>query len=296
MNNVSPARDNSGRASLWTPSPREVERQEARKTINRKKILIATTSSVLVLGALASLIVTSPGWQVVKETFFDWSYGSEVLGAISKGLIVNVRLTIIASILIGIFAMVLALLRTSRSAALTPFRFLATAYVDIFRGVPLLLVILLIGFGLPALRIEGLTNSVLILGTTAVVLTYSAYVAEVLRSGILSIHPSQRAAARSLGLTSSQTMRHVVLPQAVKRVVPPLLNDLVALLKDTGLVSILGVTDAVRAAQIASSRTFNYTPYVTAAILFLLITIPLTRYTDRVLAKSIKRQNAQGAA
>ena len=296
MNNVSPARDNSGRASLWTPSPREVERQIARNAINRKKILIATTSSILVLGALASLIVTSPGWQVVKETFFDWSYGSEVLGAISKGLIVNVRLTIIAAILIGIFAMVLALLRTSRSAALTPFRFLATAYVDIFRGIPLLLVILLIGFGLPALRIEGLTNSVLILGTTAVVLTYSAYVAEVLRSGILSIHPSQRAAARSLGLTSSQTMRHVVLPQAVKRVVPPLLNDLVALLKDTGLVSILGVTDAVRAAQIASSRTFNYTPYVTAAILFLLITIPLTRYTDRVLAKSIKRQNAQGAA
>jgi polar amino acid transport system permease protein len=296
MNNVSPARDNSGRASLWTPSPREVERQVAQRAINRKKILIATTSSILVLGALASLIVTSPGWQVVKETFFDWSYGSEVLGAISKGLIVNVRLTIIAAILIGIFAMVLALLRTSRSAALTPFRFLATAYVDIFRGVPLLLVILLIGFGLPALRIEGLTNSVLILGTAAVVLTYSAYVAEVLRSGILSIHPSQRAAARSLGLTSSQTMRHVVLPQAVKRVVPPLLNDLVALLKDTGLVSILGVTDAVRAAQIASSRTFNYTPYVTAAILFLLITIPLTRYTDRVLAKSIKRQNAQGAA
>ena len=296
MSNVSPARDNSGRASLWTPSPREVQRQEARKAINRKKILIAATSSIFVLGALASLIVTSPGWQVVKETFFDWSYGSEVLSAISKGLIVNVRLTIIATILIGIFALVLALLRTSRSAALTPFRFLATAYVDIFRGIPLLLVILLIGFGLPALRIEGLTNSVLILGTTAVVLTYSAYVAEVLRSGILSIHPSQRAAARSLGLTSSQTMRHVVLPQAVKRVVPPLLNDLVALIKDTGLVSILGVTDAVRAAQIASSRTFNYTPYVIAAILFLLITIPLTRYTDRVLAKSIKRQNAQGAA
>ena len=296
MRNVSPARDNSGRASLWTPSPREVQRQEARKAINRKKILIAATSSIFVLGALASLIVTSPGWQVVKETFFDWSYGSEVLGAISEGLIVNVRLTIIATILIGIFALVLALLRTSRSAALTPFRFLATAYVDIFRGIPLLLVILLIGFGLPALRIEGLTNSVLILGTTAVVLTYSAYVAEVLRSGILSIHPSQRAAARSLGLSSSQTMRHVVLPQAVKRVVPPLLNDLVALIKDTGLVSILGVTDAVRAAQIASSRTFNYTPYVIAAILFLLITIPLTRYTDRVLAKSIKRQNAQGAA
>ena len=296
MNNDSPARDNSGRALSWVPSDRELQRQISRKAIGRKKALIATISSVLVIGALITLIVTSPGWQVVKETFFDWSYGGEVLGAVAKGLVVNIKLTIIASVLISIFAMTLALLRTSRSAALTPFRILATAYVDVFRGVPLLLVILLVGFGVPALRIEGLTNSVLILGTTAVVLTYSAYVAEVLRSGILSIHPSQRAAARSLGLTSSQTMRHVVLPQAVKRVVPPLLNDLVALIKDTGLVSILGVTDAVRAAQIASSRTFNYTPYVTAAILFLLITIPLTRYTDRVLARSIKRQNAQGAA
>jgi polar amino acid transport system permease protein len=296
MNNDSPARDNSGRALSWAPSDRELQRQISRKAIGRKKALIATISSVIVIGALITLIVTSPGWQVVKETFFDWSYGGEVLGAVAKGLVVNIKLTIIASILISIFAMTLALLRTSRSAALTPFRILATAYVDVFRGVPLLLVILLVGFGVPALRIEGLTNSVLILGTTAVVLTYSAYVAEVLRSGILSIHPSQRAAARSLGMTSSQTMRHVVLPQAVKRVVPPLLNDLVALIKDTGLVSILGVTDAVRAAQIASSRTFNYTPYVTAAILFLLITIPLTRYTDRVLARSIKRQNAQGAA
>ena len=296
MNNDSPARETSGRALSWTPSQRELERQASRKAIGRKKALIATLSSVIVIGSLIRLIVTSPGWQSVKDTFFDWSYGGEVLGAVAKGLVVNIRLTIIAAILIGIFAMILALLRTSRSAALTPFRLMATAYVDIFRGVPLLLVILLIGFGVPALRIEGLTNSVLILGTTAVVLTYSAYVAEVIRSGILSIHPSQRAAARSLGLSSSQTMRHVVLPQALKRVVPPLLNDLVALLKDTGLVSILGVTDAVRAAQIASSRTFNYTPYVTAAILFLLITIPLTRYTDRVLAKSIKRQNAQGAA
>jgi polar amino acid transport system permease protein len=296
MSNESPARETSGRALSWTPSQRELERQAARKAIGRKKALIATISSVIVIGSLIRLVVTSPGWQSVNKTFFDWSYGGEVLGAVVKGLIVNVRLTIIAAILIGIFAMTLALLRTSRSAALTPFRIMATAYVDIFRGVPLLLVVLLIGFGVPALRIEGLTNSVLILGTTAVVLTYSAYVAEVIRSGILSIHPSQRAAARSLGLSASQTMRHVVLPQALKRVVPPLLNDLVALLKDTGLVSILGVTDAVRAAQIASSRTFNYTPYVTAAILFLLITIPLTRYTDRALAKSITRQNAQGAA
>lgn len=294
--NDSPIHDSVGRASSWVPSERELERIAHRKLLARKRIAIATLSSVLVLGVLTIAIVTSPGFTVVKETFFDVSYGRAVLHLVVRGLVTNIMLTIIASIAIGIFAMTLALLRTSRSAALTPFRLLATAYVDIFRGVPLLLVILLIGFGVPALRIHGLTSSVLVLGTVAVVLTYSAYVAEVLRSGILSVHPSQRAAARSLGLSQSQTLRFVVLPQAIKRVIPPLLNDLVALLKDTGLVSILGVIDAVRAAQIEGSRTFNYTPYVVAALLFLCITIPLTRYTDRTLLRSIDRQNAQGAA
>jgi polar amino acid transport system permease protein len=294
--NDSPIHDSVGRASSWVPSERELERIAHRKFLARKRIAIATLSSVLVLGALIIAVVTSPGFTVVKETFFDVSYGRAVLHLVVRGLVTNIMLTIIASIAIGIIAMTLALLRTSRSAALTPFRLLATAYVDIFRGVPLLLVILLIGFGVPALRIHGLTSSVLVLGTVAVVLTYSAYVAEVLRSGILSVHPSQRAAARSLGLSQSQTLRFVVLPQAIKRVIPPLLNDLVALLKDTGLVSILGVIDAVRAAQIEGSRTFNYTPYVVAALLFLCITVPLTRYTDRTLLRSIDRQNAQGAA
>ncbi|MCX6435308.1 MAG: amino acid ABC transporter permease, partial [Actinobacteria bacterium] len=177
-----------------------------------------------------------------------------------------------------------------------PFRFLATLYVDVFRGVPMLLIILLVGFGIPSLRLRGLTNNVFVLGTTAVIITYSAYVAEVLRSGILTVHPSQRAAARSLGLSNFQTLRHVVLPQALRRVTPPLLNDLVALIKDTGLVSILGVTDAVRAAQISSSRSFNYTPYVMAAILFLMVTVPLTRFTDRTMRRAIERQNAQGLA
>ena len=294
--NDSPIHDSVGRASSWVPSEREIERIAQRKVIARKRIAIATVSSVLVLGALIIAVVTSPGFKVVQETFFDVSYGRAVVHIVARGLVTNIVLTIVASIAIGIIAMTLALLRTSRSAALTPFRLLATAYVDIFRGVPLLLVILLVGFGVPALRIHGLTSSVLVLGTVAVVMTYSAYVAEVLRSGILSVHPSQRAAARSLGLSQSQTLRFVVLPQAIKRVIPPLLNDLVALLKDTGLVSILGVIDAVRAAQIDASRTFNYTPYVVASLLFLCITIPLTRYTDRTLLRSIARQNAQGAA
>ena len=279
----------------WSPSSRELERRNARRQISRKQFTIAGISSVLVLGALYALIITSPGWQVVKETFFDLDYGREVLPTVLRGLVVNIQLSFIGGFFIAVIALALALIRTTKSPALTPFRFLATAYVDIFRGAPLLLIILLVGFGVPALRLAGLTSNVIVLGTVAVVLTYSAYVAEVIRSGIMSIHPSQRAAARSLGLTSGQTMRFVVLPQAIKRVIPPLLNDFVSLLKDTGLVSILGVTDAVRAAQINASRTFNYTPYVVSAILFLLITIPLTRYIDRVIRRSSAKQKTEGA-
>ena len=279
----------------WSPSSRELERRNARRQISRKQFTIAGISSVLVLGALSTLIITSPGWQVVKDTFFDLDYGREVLPTVLRGLVVNIQLSFIGGFFIAVIALSLALIRTTKSPALTPFRFLATAYVDIFRGAPLLLIILLVGFGVPALRVAGLTSNVIVLGTVAVVLTYSAYVAEVIRSGIMSIHPSQRAAARSLGLTSGQTMRFVVLPQAIRRVVPPLLNDFVSLLKDTGLVSILGVTDAVRAAQINASRTFNYTPYVVAAILFLLITIPMTRYTDRAIRQRTSAQNSEGA-
>ncbi|CAN2221536.1 HisM ABC-type amino acid transport system, permease component [Candidatus Nanopelagicaceae bacterium] len=281
--------------SAWSPSSRELERRKIRRSLNRKQAIIAAISSVAVLGTLAVILVTSPGWEVVKATFFDIQYGKEVFPTVLKGLWINLQLTVVGGIAIGIIAMGLALMRTTKSPALTPFRFLATAYVDIFRGAPLILIILLVGFGVPALRLQGVSSNVIVLGTIAVVLTYSAYVAEVIRSGILSIHPSQRAAARSLGLTSGQTMRFVVLPQALRRVVPPLLNDFVSLLKDTGLVSILGVTDAVRAAQINASRTFNYTPYVVAAILFLLITIPMTRYTDRAIRQRTQAQNSEGA-
>ncbi len=283
------------KSSAWSPSSRELERRALRRKLSRKQAIIAAVSSIFVLGSLAVVLITSPGWDVVKATFFDIEYGKEVFPTVVKGLWINLQLTFFGGIAIGVIAMGLALLRTTKSPALTPFRFLATAYVDIFRGAPLILIILLVGFGVPALRLQGVSSNVIVLGTIAVVLTYSAYVAEVIRSGILSIHPSQRAAARSLGLTSGQTMRFVVLPQALRRVVPPLLNDFVSLLKDTGLVSILGVTDAVRAAQINASRTFNYTAYVVAAILFLLITIPMTRYTDRAIRQRTQAQNSEGA-
>ena len=280
----------------WSPSAREREREIYRKNLQARKRVIALISTVLVLGTFSAILLTSPGWDSVKATFFDLDYGKEVFPSVIRGLVVNIQLTLIGGVAIGIIALSLALLKTTKSPALTPFRFIATAYIDIFRGAPLILIILLVGFGVPALRIQGLTNNVIVLGTIAVVLTYSAYVAEVIRSGILSVHQSQRAAARSLGLTSRQTMRYVVLPQAIRRVIPPLLNDFVSLLKDTGLVSILGVTDAVRAAQINASRTFNYTPYVVAAILFLLITIPLTRFIDRQIRLGSEKQNSEGLA
>ena len=280
----------------WSPSAREREREIYRKNLQARKRVIALISTVLVLGTFSAILLTSPGWDSVKTTFFDLDYGKEVFPTVIRGLVVNIQLTLIGGAAIGIIALALALLKTTKSSALTPFRFIATAYIDIFRGAPLILIILLVGFGVPALRIQGLTNNVIVLGTIAVVLTYSAYVAEVIRSGILSVHQSQRAAARSLGLTSRQTMRYVVLPQAIRRVIPPLLNDFVSLLKDTGLVSILGVTDAVRAAQINASRTFNYTPYVVAAILFLLITIPLTRFIDRQIRLRSEKQNSEGLA
>jgi polar amino acid transport system permease protein len=280
----------------WSPSEIELARRQARRARNKRSALIAALSSFLVLGTLGLVLVTSPGWETLRNTFFKWAYGFEILPKILLGFTTNATLTVIAGTSVALIGLGIALLRTSRSPALTPFRILATVYVDVFRGIPMLLVILLVGFGIPALQIKGLTNNVLVLGTLAVIITYSAYVAEVIRSGILTVHPSQRAAARSLGLSNFQTLRHVVLPQALKRVTPPLLNDLVALIKDTGLVSILGVTDAVRAAQIQTAKTFNYTPYVMAAIIFLLVTIPLTRWTDRMLRNSYERENAVGQA
>ena len=280
----------------WSPSELELQRRLARKKRNQRSALIAALSSFLVLGTLTIVIVTSPGYETLRNTFFIWASGFEILPKVILGFGTNAALTVIAGTSVAVIGLCIALLRTSRTPALTPFRFLATVYVDVFRGIPMILVILLVGFGIPALQIKGLTNNVLVLGTLAVIITYSAYVAEVIRSGILTIHPSQRAAARSLGLSHFQTLRHVVLPQALKRVTPPLLNDLVALIKDTGLVSILGVTDAVRAAQIQTAKTFNYTPYVMAAIVFLLVTIPLTRWTDRMLRNSLEKQNAQGQA
>jgi polar amino acid transport system permease protein len=221
----------------------------------------------------------------VRETFLSWDKAVAAFPAVVEGLWLNIRVMLVCGVLIALLGLTLAVMRTVRGPVAFPLRLFATVYVDLFRGLPLLLVIFVLGFGAPALRLSGLPSSALFWGACALVLSYSAYVAEVFRAGIESVHPSQRAAARSLGLSYGQTMRHVVLPQAVRRVVPPLMNDLVSLQKDSGLIAVLGVIDAIRAAQIETATDFNFTPYVVAGALFVCLTIPMARLTDHVARK-----------
>ncbi|AEE45102.1 amino acid ABC transporter permease [Cellulomonas fimi] len=280
--------------SGWTPSEHQRARDAYRRSRARRSTAVAVVSTVALTAVAVLGLVSSPGWPRVRASFFDADVARAALPAVLEGLWLNVRVMAVSAVLIVVVALALALARTLRGPVFFPLRAFATGYVDVFRGLPLILVLLLVGFGLPGLRLQGIPTSAVLLGGLALVLTYSAYVAEVFRAGIESVHPSQVAAARSLGLTRGQAMRHVVLPQAVRRVVPPLLNDLVALSKDSGLISILGAIDAVRAAQIETARYANFTPYVVAGVLFVILTIPLTRFTD-ALARRSGWLGAQGA-
>ncbi|MFJ6614981.1 amino acid ABC transporter permease [Streptomyces sp. NPDC091289] len=277
----------------YVPSERRLARERYRRGRTRRATAIAATST-LVTGALLFLLITgSPGWTRTKETFFSAHYARVAFPQVMEGLWLNLRLLAVCGAAVLVLGLLLAVARTLRGPVFFPVRALATAYTDFFRGLPLIICLLMVVFGVPALRLEGVTTDPVLLGGGALVLTYSAYVAEVFRAGIESVHPSQRAAARSLGLSSGQALRFVVLPQAVRRVVPPLLNDLVSLQKDTGLVSIAGAVDAVYAAQIIASKDFNYTPYVVAGLVFVALTIPMTRLTDWVTAR-MDRRRAQG--
>jgi polar amino acid transport system permease protein len=266
------------------------ERLAYRRSRARRSTLLALGSTVVFAGAVAFGVASSPGWPRVQEMFFDVRVGWEALPIVASGLWLNVRVLVVAELGILVLGLLIAVLRTLRGPVFFPVRALATGYVDLFRGVPLLIALYLIGFGLPALRLQGVPSDAAVLGTITLILVYSAYVAEVFRAGIDSVHPSQRAAARSLGLTHRQAMRLVILPQAVRRVLPPLLNDFVALQKDVGLISVLGAVDAIRAAQIVSARAFDFTPYVVAALLFVLLAIPTGRIADAVAARAARRQ------
>jgi polar amino acid transport system permease protein len=277
--------------SAYVPSAQRIERESAQRRAARRSALIAAGSTIAVALVVYIAITSAPGWDRVQTSFFSFEYAVEAIPMILKGLWLNLRVLVVCSVIIMVIGLLLALARTSKSPVLMPVRIFAAGFTDLFRGLPLLLVILLLGLGVPGLRLQGVPNSVVFFGGMALVLTYSAYVAEVLRAGIESVHPTQRMAARALGLSPLQTLRHVILPQAIRRVIPPLLNDLVSLQKDSGLISILGAMDAIKAAQIVTARTFNFTPYVVAGVLFVLLTIPLTRYTD-YLARKFEKERA----
>jgi polar amino acid transport system permease protein len=265
--------------------------------------VVSTASTLVVLGIGVAIVLLAPGARAVEHAFFSptdmWRsfIGNPKKGYYSVGAAIwlNIRMFAVAEVLILAGALVLALIRQSVSAALFPIRLLATIYVDFFRGVPLILVIFALGLGVPALSLPVISSQPdVVYGVAALVLSYSAYVSEVYRAGLNSVHQSQVAAARSLGLSQGTALRYVVLPQAIRNIIPPLLNDFISLQKDTALVGTLGVIEANKAADIYSETVFNFSSFTVAAILFLILTIPLARFTDRLIARDRERRLAGG--
>jgi polar amino acid transport system permease protein len=267
--------------ALPQPTERRLAREAARRARSRRQTAVAAVSTVVVLGLLVTVVVTSEGWPNVRETFFSPGDFADAFPAVLDGFWLDVKLFVIVEAAVLVLGLVIALARISRTPALFPLRLLSAIFVDVLRGVPTILVVYLIGFGVPALMLSGLPTDPVILGGIALTLAYSAYVGEVYRAGIESVHSGQRSAALAVGLTEGQALRHVVLPQAVRRVAPPLLNDFISLQKDVALVSILGPLEAFRVAQIEASSNFVYTPLVAAALLYLCVTVPLARLLDR---------------
>ncbi len=259
------------------------------KTRQRRSIAVATVSSLIVVAAIVVLVPRMPRWDRVRNSFFNGEVFRDSFPRLLEAFVLDVKIFLWSAPAILVIAMLVAMARNSRSPALFPLRVVTIAYTDIMRGVPVILWIFLIGFGVPGLGLERPWNSPLLWGSVALVLTYASYVAEVFRAGIESIHESQRAAARSLGLSHWQTMRHVVMPQAIRRVVPALMNDMVSLQKDVALVSLIGPIEILRQAGVDKSKFANFTPYVAAALIFLSITIPLTRLTDYMLSRERRR-------
>jgi polar amino acid transport system permease protein len=288
----------TGPADTLEPSP-----GRGSKMLGGRAVLVSSVSTVLFFAVIAAFVVLAPGSEVVAERFFDPFHlrqsflGTESEPSVARAFLLNVYIFTISEVLILVLALVIAVVRQIPGPVFFPFRMVAVAYTDLFRGIPLILVLYIIGFGVPGLGLAFFSYlSDVTYGIIALVLVYSAYVAEVYRAGIESMHESQNAAARSLGLSRWQSLRFVVLPQAVRRVIPPLLNDFIGLQKDTALVSVLGSIEAARAAQIYSASQFNYASYVVAALLFVLITIPLARFTDRLIARDKRRRQAGAVA
>ncbi len=269
--------------------PGVTRRQAFERRQKRRSVLIALTSTVIVIGLVVALVPQTPGWYKVKRSFFNGEVLSETFSGLLSAFVKDIQIFLWCAPCILIWGMTLAVCRSVRTPALFPLRLFAAAYTDIFRGIPVILTILLVGFGVPGLGLSRPWNSPYLWGSVALVLAYSSYVAEVFRAGIESVHESQRAGARSLGLSSGQTLRFVVLPQAVRRVIPPLMNDFVSLQKDVALISLIGPIEILRQAGIDKSKFANFTPYVGAAIIFLLLTIPETRFVDHLMTRERRR-------
>lgn len=271
----------------------ELSRRTYRKKQQLQSVVTSLISTIVFVAIIVIGLKMSPGWPRVKETFFSAEYFVSSFPEILKGLWLNIKVLAIALVGVAIFATLIALVRTSNNPVLFPLRALAALYTTIMRGIPMIVVLYLIGFGIPGLGIFGRIDPS-VLGTIAVIMGYSAYVAEVLRAGFNDVHPSQRASARSLGLTAGQTTRMIVIPQALRKVAPALMNDFISMQKDVGLISVLGAVDAVRAAQIEVASTYNFTPYVVASLLFILMSVPFILLNDWYSARLRKRELSGG--
>ncbi|SEA90107.1 amino acid ABC transporter permease [Leifsonia sp. 21MFCrub1.1] len=279
----------TARAAAPPPSAVELDRRLYRKRQTTRSVLISLVSTAAVAVIAWAFVINTPGWARVQQTFFDPAVAVEAWPRVFEGLLLNIRVLIVAAIGVLIVSILLAAARTLRGAIFFPLRALAAGYTDLFRGMPLIIVLYLVGFGLPGLGVFPRMPPEF-WGTIALILVYSAYVSEVFRAGIEAVHPSQRLAARGLGLSHYQTLRLVILPQAVRKVTPALMNDFVAMQKDVGLISVLGAVDAVRAAQIETALTYNFTPYVLAGLLFVLLALPMIRLTDWYSARIRRRE------
>jgi polar amino acid transport system permease protein len=276
---------------VTSSAPPLIRRRPSR--ISWRATAVALISSVVVIGGLTVIVVNAPGWPQVQQAFFNGPIFWASLPGLLTAFVKNIQLFLISEMLILPFGLALALMRVLPGPVFLPVRTLATIYVDVFRALPGLVVIYLLGIGVPSLGLPGVPNDEFFWGIVALTLLYSAYVSEVYRAGIQSVHPSQDAAARSLGLSRVQSLRHVVLPQAVRRVVPPLLNDFIGLQKDTVLISFLGVVEIFRASQIQEAALFNFTPIVGVALVFIVVTIPLARLVDWLVARDQRQRATQ---
>jgi len=282
--------DRFGRGpGLFGPRRRSALREEGARAA-----LIAAASTVIFAAFVVWLVLSSETWPAVQKQFFNWSNFKEAWPVVLPGFWLDIKMFLVAEVLILVIALVVAMIRALRGPAFFPLRVIAVTYIDLIRGVPIILLILLLGFGVPALQLPGVPNSELFWGLTALVISYSAYTAEVYRAGIESVRESQRMSAQSLGLTQVQTLRYVLVPQAIRNVIPALLNGFVSLQKDVALVFVLGVREGVRSAQIYTASTFNYTSYVVAAVLFLLVSVPVARFTDWYTDRDRRRKQAVG--